>query len=178
MQQNMSFGSNGVDQVRSLWKVPIRLHGTNFCNNCTTLSSFCTKFRATRNDPKSIQTLWNAPKHEFRVRWCGSGGFVAKILMWLCATNFCINCNSLACFEPSIIKQRSSPNCSQPLWNATKHEFWVQWGWSGAFIVKKVPIRLHGTLFCNNCTTLSSFCTEFHAVMKWSQMHPTSPLLY
>ena len=31
--QNMSLGSNGVDWVRSLRKILIRLHGTNFCIN-------------------------------------------------------------------------------------------------------------------------------------------------
>ena len=30
MHQNMSLGSNGVDQVRSLWKIRMRLRGTNF----------------------------------------------------------------------------------------------------------------------------------------------------
>ena len=29
--QNVSLGSNGLDRVRSLWKIPTRLRGTNFC---------------------------------------------------------------------------------------------------------------------------------------------------
>ena len=32
---NMSLGSNGVDWVRSLRKIPKRLNGTNLCINCT-----------------------------------------------------------------------------------------------------------------------------------------------
>ena len=32
---NMSLGSNGVDRVRSLRKIPKLLHGTNLCINCT-----------------------------------------------------------------------------------------------------------------------------------------------
>ena len=43
--------------------------------------------------------------------------------------------------------------------------------------LRKILIRLRGTNFCNKCTTLSPFCTEFHefhAVMKWSQMHPNT----
>jgi hypothetical protein len=39
MHQNMSLGSNGVDRVRSLRKIPKRFRCTNFCINCT--SSFC-----------------------------------------------------------------------------------------------------------------------------------------
>jgi hypothetical protein len=65
-----------------------------------------------------------------------------KILMRLCGTNFCINCNSLACFQPSIIKQRNSPKWTQTLQNTTKHEFWVQWGRSGAFIAKNSDATL------------------------------------
>ena len=36
--QNMSLGSNGVDQVRSLRKLPTQLRGTNLCINCTSLA--------------------------------------------------------------------------------------------------------------------------------------------
>ena len=37
---NMSLGSNGVDWVHSLWKIPKRLHGTNLCINCTSSTHF------------------------------------------------------------------------------------------------------------------------------------------
>ena len=37
---NFSLGSNGVDQVRSLRKLPTQLHGTNFCINCTSSAHF------------------------------------------------------------------------------------------------------------------------------------------
>ena len=50
--------------------------------------------------------------------------------------NFCIYYNSSARFQPSILKQRNDPKCSQTLRNATKDEFGVQWGGLGAFIVK------------------------------------------
>ena len=35
MHTNMSFGSNGVDRLHSLRKIPMRFQGTNFCFNCT-----------------------------------------------------------------------------------------------------------------------------------------------
>ena len=38
--QNMSLGSNGVDRVRSLWKIPMWFRGTNFCINCTSSARF------------------------------------------------------------------------------------------------------------------------------------------
>jgi len=76
--QNMSLGSNGVDWVRSLWKIPMWLRGTNFCFNCTSSLCFASSFMCLRNNPKCTQTLYNAPKHEFRVQWSGLGAFVAK----------------------------------------------------------------------------------------------------
>ena len=42
--KNMSLGSNGVDRVRSLPKITMRLRGTNFCINCTSSSRFAPSF--------------------------------------------------------------------------------------------------------------------------------------
>ena len=42
--QNMSLGSNGVDQVRWLRKITTRLRGTNFCISCTSSVYFATSF--------------------------------------------------------------------------------------------------------------------------------------
>ena len=60
---NMSLGSNGVDQVHSLWKIKTWLHGTNFCINCTSSVCFASSFMQLRNDPKCTEILWNRPKH-------------------------------------------------------------------------------------------------------------------
>ena len=76
--QNMSLRSNGADWVRSLWKIPMWLHGTNFCINCTSSPRFAPSFMQLWNDPKCTQTLCNAPKHEFRVQWGGLGVFIVK----------------------------------------------------------------------------------------------------
>jgi len=75
---NIGLGSNGVDWLHSLWKIPTWLRGTNFCNNCISSTHFVPSFMQLRNDPKCIQALWNKPKHEFRVQWGGSSAFVAK----------------------------------------------------------------------------------------------------
>ena len=42
--QNMSLGPNGVDRVHSLRKIPMRLHGKNFCINCTSSARFAPSF--------------------------------------------------------------------------------------------------------------------------------------
>ena len=38
--KNMRLGSNGVDRVCSLRKIPMQLHGTNMCINCTSSTHF------------------------------------------------------------------------------------------------------------------------------------------
>src|SRR6185312_6392560 len=76
--ENISLGSNGVDWVGSLRKIPTGLRGTNFCINCTSSPYFSSIFMELRNDPKCTQTLYNAPKHEFMVQWSGLDAFVAK----------------------------------------------------------------------------------------------------
>jgi hypothetical protein len=75
---NISLGSNGVDWVRSLRKIPTWLRGTNFCITCSSSPRFAPRFLKFRNDPKCTETLWNTRKHEVRVQWCGSGAFLAK----------------------------------------------------------------------------------------------------
>src|SRR6185312_7386402 len=73
--QNMSLGSNGVDRVLLLRKIPMRLYGTNIC---TSSARFATSFVRQPNGPKRTQMVQNSPKHEFSVQWGGSSAFVAK----------------------------------------------------------------------------------------------------
>ena len=61
--QNMSLGSNGVDQVRLSWKITMCLRGTKFYINWTSSICCATSFMQLRNEPKWTQILWNAPKH-------------------------------------------------------------------------------------------------------------------
>src|SRR6185312_5724016 len=56
-------------------KIPTRLRGTYFC---TSSARFAMSFITQPNGPKCIQLVRNAPKHQFRVQWGGSGVFVAK----------------------------------------------------------------------------------------------------
>src|SRR6185369_12686708 len=93
-----------------------------------------------------------------------------KILMQLCGLNFCINYNILARFEPSIVKQQNRPKCTQTLQNKTKHEFWVQWGGSGAFIAKNSDTTSWHELL----NLFGPFCIEFRKATKLSRMHPNS----
>ena len=70
-------------------------------------------------------------------------------------TNFCA---SLARFAPSFVRQPNGPECTQIVQNTPKRQFRVQWGGSGAFVVKKTPTRPRGTNFC---TSLAYFAPSF-----------------
>ena len=121
MHRNICLGSNGVDRVRSLRKIPRRLRGTNFC---TSSARFAPSFIRQPNGPKCTQIVRNTPKHEFRVQWGGSRVLVAKIPTRLRGMNFC---TSSARFAPSFVTQPNGPKCPKIIRNAPKHEFRVQW---------------------------------------------------
>src|SRR6185295_13334835 len=70
-----SLGSNGLDRVSSLRKIPTRLRGSNFCSSS---AHFAPSFVRQPNGPKCTQIVPNVPKSQFRVQWGGSGAFVAK----------------------------------------------------------------------------------------------------
>src|SRR6185503_11372793 len=75
MLQKVSLGPNGVDWVRLLRKIQTQLRGTNFC---TRSARFPPTFVRQPNGPECTQKVQNAPKRQFRVKWGGSGPFVAK----------------------------------------------------------------------------------------------------
>ena len=120
--QNVSLGSNGVYRARSLRKIPTRLRGTNFC---TSSARFAPSFVRQPNGPERTQIVRNAPKHQFRVQWGGSGAFVAK------------NSNATswhellqkrsARFPQSFVRQPNGPECTQMVGNTPKCQFRVQW---------------------------------------------------
>ena len=118
--QNLSFGSNGADWVRSLWNIPTRHRGTNYFFNCT--NSPC--FALTCSD----ETIPNASKHyethqNMRLRSNGVDQVRSlwKIITWLRGTNFCINYTSSVCFATSFMQLRNDPKCTQILRSAPKH---------------------------------------------------------
>ena len=93
----------------------------------------------------SSETIWNAPKYYATHQNMSLRSNVAdwvhslqKILVWLCGMYFCINCTSSHYFAPSFMELRNDPKCTQTLNNAPKHEFRVQWGGLGGFVVKKI----------------------------------------
>ena len=125
----MSLESNGVDWVRSLWKFR-----RNFV--ARTFALIAPVQPILHRVSCSNVMVPNAPKHyeTHQTMSLGPDGvdrvdLLQKILTQLCGLSFCINFNSSARFEPSIVKQRNSPKCTETLRNKTKHDFRFQWWW-------------------------------------------------
>src|SRR6185312_13949687 len=110
--KKISLGSNGVDRVRSLRKIPTRLRGTNLC---TSSARFAPSFVRLPNGPKCTQIVQNAPKHQFRVQWGGSGAFVAK------NSDKTSSHELLNLFGPFCIEFRKATKQSRMHPNSTKH---------------------------------------------------------
>ena len=106
--QNMSLGSNRVDQVCLLGKINAKVRGTNFCINCTSSIYFAPSFMQLRNNPKCTKIL----QRSNGVDWVRS---LQKIPTSLRGTNFSINCTNSPYFAPSFMQLRNDPKCTQTL---------------------------------------------------------------
>ena len=105
--QNLSLGSNGVDWVRSLKKIPTRLRGTNFC---TSSECFAPSLVRKPSGPKWYETHQNMSLATNGVNRVGSS---RKILTRLHGTNFCT-------FVPFCIEFHKATKRSQMQPNGTK----------------------------------------------------------
>src|SRR6185436_8867671 len=113
--QNMSLGSNGVDQVRWLRTITTRFRGTNFCliaPNLSVLQQVSCSYETIPNAPKYYETNQNISLGCNGADWVHS---LRKILMRLRGTNFFINCTSSPRFAPSFVQLRNDNKCTQTL---------------------------------------------------------------
>ena len=100
--QNMSLCSNGVDRVRSLWKIPMRFHART-CALIAQVQPILHRFSC------SNEIFQNTTKHyEMHTtmslsNWVDWVRSLWKILKWLHGTNLCINCTSSTCFATSFV---------------------------------------------------------------------------
>ena len=119
--RNISFGSNGVDWVHSLRKIPTWLHGTNFCIYCSSSPRFAPSFKQLRNDTKCTQTLWTHQNMRLGSNGVDQVQSLWKITTWLRGTYFYINWTSSVCFATSFMQFWNESKCTQILRNAPKH---------------------------------------------------------
>jgi len=146
--------------VRSLRKIQTRLRGMNFC---TSLARFAPSFVRQPNHPKCTQIVRNAPNHQFRVQWGGSGAFGAKNSDKTSFSNFC---TSSARFAPRFVWQPNGSKCTQIVRIAEN----ISLGSNGVDRVRslrKILMRLRGTNFC---TSSAHFAPRF----VWQPNGPNS----
>src|SRR6185437_9221784 len=144
-------------------KNPTRLRGMNFCT-----SSACFAPSVGRQ-PNGLKSRLYETHRNVNL---GSNGVdrvrsLPIIPTRLRGTNFC---TSSARFAPSVGSQTISPECTQLVRNALKRQFRVQWGGSGAFVVKNSD----ATLWHELLHLFGPFCTEFRKATKRSRIHPNS----
>ena len=147
--------------MRLLRKIPTRLRGTNFY---TISARFEPSFVTQPNGPQCTKIVQSAPKHEFRVQWGGLGALVAKNSD---ATSWFELLHQFGPFCTEFCKSTKRSKLHQNCMNAPKHEFRVQWGGSGAFIVK----NFEATSWHELLHQFGPFCTKFRRSTKRSQMH-------
>jgi hypothetical protein len=86
-----------------------------------------------------------------------------KISQQLCLANLCVN------GATSAIAHRLSYT-NEMARNAPKHEFWVQWSGSGAFVAKNFDATLFSELV-RYWHQFGQFCINFRAVTKPYETH-------
>jgi len=121
LDRNIRLGSNGVDSLRSLRKIPTWLRGTNFCNNALVhpvLHRVSCSYKTIPNASKHYETHQNMSLGSNGVDWVRS---MQKIQTWHRGTNICINCTSTVYFATSFMQLRNIPKCTQILRNRLKH---------------------------------------------------------
>jgi len=170
--QNMSLGSNGADWVRSLKKIPTRLHGTNFYINYTSWPHFAPSFMQLRNGPKCLPTLCNAPKHEFRVQWGGPRVCCEKFQCDFMARTFALIAPVPPVLHRVSCSYETIPNASQHYatqQNMSLGSNWADWVRS----LKKILTLLRGTNHSINCTSWPRFAPSFMQLRNDPKCIPT-----
>ena len=113
------------------------------------------------NNPKCTQMVWNAPKHEFRVQWGGSGAFVAKKFQCdLMAQTCALIAQVLPILHRVPCSIKTLPNAPKCYAMQQKKSLGSTW-LDRVCSLRKIPRRLHGMNLCINYTGSTYFATSF-----------------
>src|SRR6185437_7763940 len=132
---------------------------TNFC---TSSARFASSFARQPNGTECTQIVRNAPKHQFRVQWGGSGAFVAKKSD---ATSWHELLHKFGPFSTECCNATNCPKCTEIVRNTPTHDVRVQSGGSGAFVAKNSDTTSWHELLHH----FGPFCTAFCRATKGSQ---------
>ena len=158
--QNMSWGTYCVDRVCSLWRIPMWLHCTNFCINCT--YSAILHWVSSSN-----KTVPNAPKlYEMHQNMSlGSNGVDHVNSLWKLRHNFVARTFALIAPIRPVLRRVSSSTETVP--KAPKHYDTHQnmsLGSNGidrVHSLQKITTQLRCPNFWINCTYSARFAPSF-----------------
>ena len=156
MNQNISLGSNGVDRVRSLRKIPTQVRGTNFC---TSSARFAPSFV---RQPNGVHP--NSTKRT-KTSVLGPIGWIGCVRCEKFQCNFSARTFALIAPVQPVLHQASGSNEILP--NTSKHYEMhtnMSLGSNGVDRVCslwKILMRLRGKNFCINCTSSTRFAPSF-----------------
>jgi TorA maturation chaperone TorD len=149
--QNVSLGSNGVDRVSSLRKIPTRLRGMNFC---TSSARFAPSFVREPNSPECTQIVRTHQNVSLGSNGVDRVSSLRKIPTRLRGMNFC---TSSARFAPSFVREPNSPECTQIV-RTHQNVSLGSYGVDRVSSLRKIPTRLCGMNFC---TSSARFAPSF-----------------
>ena len=89
-------------------------------------------------------------------------------------TNFCSNS---ACFAPSFVSKPNCSKCTQIVRNVPKHEFWMQWGGSGAFVAKNFDATSWKQTFCTSSAHFAPSFVRRSNCSKYTRIVQNAPKL-
>ena len=159
--KNMSLRSNGADWVHSLRKIPMWLHGTNFCINCTSSPPFCTEFHVVM---KRSQMHPNT-KQRTKTWVYGPMWRIGCVRCERSRCDFVARTFALTAPVQPVLQRVSCSNKTLP--NAPKYYEMCQnmsLGSNGVgrlHSLWKILMRLCGKNFCINCTSSARFAPSF-----------------
>ena len=115
--------------------------------------------------------LRNAPNHEFRVQWGGSGAFIAKKSD---ATSWHELFHQFGPFWTEFQKSTKRSQMHQNCTNAPKHEFRVQWV-DRVHSLRTISMQLRGTNFCTSSACFAPSFIGHPNGPKCTQIVPNAP---
>jgi hypothetical protein len=143
MFRNIGLGSNVVDRVHSVRKIPTRLRCTNLCINCTYSARFASKFLQQRNGQKRTKTrVW------------GPMGWIGYVRCEKCRHDFVAQtCALIAPVRPILHRSSCSNETILIILNMSLGSNAVDQVRS----LQKIPMRHRCMNLCINCTRSAHF---------------------
>ena len=149
----MSLGSNGVDWLGSLRKIPTWLRGPYFFINCSSSRYFVSSLMQLRNNPKCTKTWVYVPMGWIGCVRCEKSqcDFMARTLVLIAPVHAVLH--RVSCSYETI---PNAPKHYAMHQNMSLGSNGVDWERS----LREIATRHYGTNFCINCTSMTRIASS------------------